>query len=140
MKKITLYVSLGAALNAIVDGRVDLEALSHCLFFFLCHTSARVSDVDDCVRRYALRADTDHQQKVRAAHSVLMAALSRAETENRIAWKNWPERSVYDDLHRLLTSNGQEPPTPMPQAQQDTWQPGFLEVVEVCPHVEVVYS
>jgi hypothetical protein len=138
MKSVKLFVSLGYALNAITDERVGTDELNRSLFYFKCHTLAWAADVEKCVNAYVSQQETERQQKMRVGHVVLMEALSRAQNDGRIIWPDRQERSVYEDLSRLLTTNGHQPPNLMSEAEQDIWNPSFPEMRDACPHVEVL--
>jgi len=139
MLTVKLFVSLRATLCAVMDERVDIQTLmNESLFFFLCHTRARVMDADACILKYASRWQSERQQKMRAAHALLVTALLRAEAENRIVWPPPGGHLTYARLRELLTANGQQF-VPRPHGLEESRFADFLQVIAVCPHLEVVH-
>ncbi len=137
--KVKLFISVCEALECIIDGRADVEVLDRSLFFFLVFNEAEVRDCDACIERYAGTAGANRKQKMRAAHHILTAAMTRAQSEGRIAWPGANGASAYAQLTELLTGSGQKPPTPMPRHRQASWKPNYRELQDFCPHVEVVF-
>lgn len=97
-----LFVSFTRTISFLVRGKITAEDLENGLFYFGCRRVHAYEPWLDGPNANELEWDSPEESK--AAHVLLVAALTKAEAEGRGAWRE--TRTSYEQLLALLAANG----------------------------------
>jgi hypothetical protein len=107
-----LFLSFTSLIRLFRDGRVSESDLDNALFYFGCVREHAMDPWKDETNE-VLWAYKDEQQG-RAAHTLIAAALKKAESEGRVGFKNMGDQDNdrYRKLNDLLRANDLTPIEP----------------------------